>query len=272
MNISIIQNLIYPLSNKILRKVNKFENLHKNESCYLIGDGSSVKWFDLHKFNNLISLTVGYIPFHNDYSCLNNPYSLLIEPFWFYENVKTTVGNKIKIKNEIQKKYRDVIDKKKDTNYFLSLSNYPVTYNKKNIFYLYNNIPNSLLLNHFHEKGLNPFYGSMRTSILMAIYMGFQKVYLIGYDYTHSPSRHLHWYEKGQGELSDLENYEKEFFKIANEFIDITTVTIDGISDKVNYITYEKLTGSKPIYKENYDILNMDYLQALSNWPGYSIF
>ena len=38
---------------------------------------------------------------------------------------------------------------------------------------------------------------------MLAIYMGFTHIYLVGCDYTHVPARNLHWYEKGQGVIQD---------------------------------------------------------------------
>jgi hypothetical protein len=106
----------------------------------------------------------------------------------------------------------------------------------------------------------------------MAIYMGFDHIYLIGCDYTHVPSRSLHWYEKGQGIFHSQPEYNKDFFEVAKEFINITTITLDGASDYINSVTYEEYTGSKPIYQENIDLVDDKYLQVLATWPGYNIY
>jgi hypothetical protein len=65
--------------------------------------------------------------------------------------------------------------------------------------------------------------------------MGFDHCYLVGYDYTHVPSRTYHFFEKGQGIFIPHENFNKDFFEIAREFIDITTITLDGTSDFIRY-------------------------------------
>ena len=263
--------LISSLAIPILRKVNKFKNIHKGESCYLMGDGASVKWFDLRVFDDKISIPVGYIPFHNDFRELNAKYCLLIEPFWFYPLVQTYHPPIRKIRNHVQERYREVIKSNREVDFFINLSNYPVVWDK-NVSYLFRDIPGSNLIQYFLSKGINPFHGSLRTSILMAIHFGFDHAYLIGYDYTHTPSRILHWYEKGEGLIKDHYGYEKEFFDIAREFINLTTVTIEGGSDKLNYISYKDLTGQEPSFKENTDIINIRYLKSLSTWHNYEIF
>lgn len=80
--------------------------------------------------------------------------------------------------------------------------------------------------------------------------MGFKKIYLVGCDYTFTPTQQLHWYEKGIGTSLEMPNYERDFFKLAQEFAEITTVTLDGKSELLNYVTYEKFTGSKPLFRK----------------------
>ena len=101
--------------------------------------------------------------------------------------------------------------------------------------------------------------------------MGFDRCYLVGCDYTHVPSRNLHWIEKGQGVITPHDNYNKDFFEIAKEFIDITTITLDGTSDVINAVTYKEHTGREPMFRENTELLDKRYLKILATWPGYTI-
>ena len=81
----------------------------------------------------------------------------------------------------------------------------------------------------------------------------------------------MHWYEKGQGIFHAHENYNKDFFDVAKEFINITTITLDGTSDFINSVTYKDYTGREPIFRENTELLDEQYLKVLSTWPGYTI-
>lgn len=45
----------------------KYKDIHKGETCYIFGDGPSIKWFDLSKFSDHIGISCGVIPFHNDF-------------------------------------------------------------------------------------------------------------------------------------------------------------------------------------------------------------
>jgi hypothetical protein len=174
-------------------------------------------------------------------------------------------------KNARQFAYRDVLSKHADKEFFINLSNYPVLVNE-NITYIFRDFHDKRLSANFITHRINSFHGSLRSSISLAIYMGFDHVYLVGYDYTHVPSRSLHWYEKGQGVFHSHENYNKDFFEIAKEFIDITTITLDGTSDFINAVTYKEHTGRDPVYRENTELVDEKYLKALGTWSGYSIF
>ena len=107
----------------------------------------------------------------------------------------------------------------------------------------------------------------------MAIYMGFNEIYLVGCDYTHNPARSMHWYENGNGNCLPNKDFEinRLFFCIAKEFIDITTITLDGTSDYLNSVTYKEYTGHDPVYKENIELIDKRYLKTLATFQGYSI-
>lgn len=256
-----------------LNKIHKFKDAHKGETCYIMGDGISVKWFDLSAFSDKISIPVTYIPFHNDFDKLQAKYLILSEPYYFYPYFKTTVPPFIWWRNRIQLAYRDIIKSNRDKEFFINASNLPVL-SGKNVTFIFQKIYDSRLSNNFISNKIDPYHGSLRASITLASYLGFIHVYLIGCDYTHSPSRSLHWYEKGEGIIGQNHEYQEDFFKIAANFIDITTVTLNGGSNcsSINSITYEKLTGLKPSFTENINLISGKYLRLLDTWPDYNIF
>jgi hypothetical protein len=268
---AILKNILVPFAKPILSKIHRFKDAHRGESCYLMGDGVSIKWFDLKAFSDKTSIPSAFIPFHKDFDKLSVKYLSIAEPWWFYPWERDpAVTGKISV-NPRQLAYRDILRKNNNKEFFINLSNYPVLHNK-NITYLYKDIYDKRLPSNFITRQINAFHGSLRSSILLAIYMGFDHVYLVGYDYTHLPSRNLHWYEKGKGIIHPHENYNQDFFAIAKEFIDITTITLDGTSDFINAVTYKEHTGRDPLYRENNELADERYLKALATWSGYSIY
>ncbi len=268
---NLLKSFLPSLTKPILSKIHRYKDIHRGESCYLMGDGVSVKWFELTAFDDKVAIPCGFIPFHKDFDKLFVEYLILAEPWWFYPTIRTTELSKSIIKNNIQMAYRDIINKYPEKEFFLNLSNYPVL-RQKNITYTFRDIYDKRLPVDFITRKINAFHGSLRTSILMAIYMGFDHCFLVGYDYTHVPSRSLHFYENGQGIFLPHINYNKDFLEVAKEYIDITTITLDGTSDFINAVTYKLHTGRDPVYRENTELVNEQYLNVLATWPGYSIY
>jgi hypothetical protein len=268
-----MKNLLSSSARPILRRIECVKNIHQGESCYLFGDGISIKYFDLNKFKDKISIPCGFLFFHNDFNVLNVPYALLIETYYFYPftrlNRNSNPPKKISL-NKIQQLYRSYIKKRNDIEFFINLSNYPVLFNK-NITYLYKDIPDNSLERDFISNKFNCYEGSLRAQILLAIYMGFDEVYLVGHDYTFSPAKSHHWYEKGHGVMVPIGDYNNDFLNYAKNFINIITVTVNNETSKLDYVRYEDLHGVKAIYKENTEILKPKYLDILAT-QAYNIY
>jgi len=270
--------LINTLKNNLLKaaqfelsKIHKYKDLHKGEECYFFGNGVSLKWFDLKEFSNKITIASSHLPFHNSFNDLNAKYLVLTEPFWFYPRIITDYVTNSVSQPKLSRAYRDIVRENPDTQFFFNFSNYPVI-KSNNINFLFRNIVDSRLPNNFISNRISSFDGALRVATLLAIYMGFDHIYLTGCDYSHVPARSLHWYEKGQGIFTPHEDYEKDFFKIAQEFINITSITLDGTSDFVDSVTYKEHTGIEPKYRENTELLSEESMKILSTWPGYSVY
>lgn len=270
-SISTLKNLLAKIARPKLSKIHKLKGIHQGLDCYILGDGISIKWFDLKNFSNKISIALGLMPFHKSFHLLDMMYLSLPEPYWFYPGFFTKHVTHSCTMPEISKAYRDIIFENPEKKFILNLSNLPVL-QSKNIVYVFRDIFDPRLSRDFISHRINPFDSSFRTAIVVAIYLGFKRLYLVGCDYTHVPSRKLHWYERGQGVFSPLENYQKDFLKIAKEFVDITTITLDGTSDFIDAVTYKEYTGHDPVYQENTELVDPKYLRALSTFPGYTIY
>ena len=66
----------------------KFKDLHKDEECYIFGNGPSIKWMDLSNFKDKISICTGQMHYHKDFDELDSRYFLLMEP-WIFTNTIT---------------------------------------------------------------------------------------------------------------------------------------------------------------------------------------
>lgn len=265
-----LKSVFRQVSKPILGRVNKFYNIHKGESCYIFGDGISVKFMVLKLFADKTSFAVNYFPFHKEFSALNCSYCVINAPFYFspffgYEQEKKHHMN------GVAKLYKELIVSNPQINYFVDLTNYPFL-RRGNVFHTSNTIPDQRLSENFIANRINCNSGVNRMAMMLAMYMGFDHIYLVGFDYTHVPSRSLHWYEKGQGVFCPQGNYNQDFFEIAREFSDITTITLDGTSDFINAVKYQEYTGRAPVFRENTALIDERYMKALATWPGYALY
>ena len=51
-NLPLIKKILFKVMDPILSRVSSLKNHHAGESCYIIGDGVSIKWFDLASFSD----------------------------------------------------------------------------------------------------------------------------------------------------------------------------------------------------------------------------
>jgi hypothetical protein len=116
--INISKSILFKLAQPELKKIQLFKDIHRGESCYVVGDGVSLKWFDLKNFSNKVSIGSGsLIPFHEEFKLLNMRYLMLLEPFWFFPAFWTDNFTKSTSMPCISKAYCEIIKKIKTNNF-----------------------------------------------------------------------------------------------------------------------------------------------------------
>lgn len=114
--------------------------------------------------------------------------------------------------------------------------------------------------------------GSFDASLAIAYYLGFSHVYLIGFDaWTIQPARNMHWYERGEGIFFEPTNFATEFLETLKKKMDIYTISVDGSSCNVRNRPYLEHTGQPPMFRENRQIIDKEFLRVLATYPGYKI-
>lgn len=247
--------------------------MHEGESCYIIGDGVSLKYFDLLSLPIRKILALNLSIFHKEVDQTGFDYAFMTSSFHFIPFIE-----KISLLNEdfkhgsICRHYKQKYFKNTNSNFFVNISNYPFTI-KKNVFHLFQHLPlqDFAFGNECLVAGESMCAGSLRYGISMSIYMGFSEIFLLGCDYTHADSRIGHWYEFGEGIPCPHPEYSKKFFNLASKYANITTVTSSGIGSVLPSITYQKLTGTELHFRENSELTHPSNLKVFSNWPGYNI-
>ncbi len=258
----------------LIRDLEKFRGIHKGESCYIFGDGISIKWFDLTSFGNLPAICVGLLPFHKDFNQLDVRYCAMIEPWLFVPKYFRPINPKITQYRMISKEYESVIKNHPEKQFIVHLSNC-LSLSGENVNYIFRKLPKSGNKTDDLLQNYECFRGSFDTSLMLAYFLGFKKIYLVGFDswtLQLPRARGNHWYNIGQGVFFEPTDFATELLDALRTEVDINTISYDRQSKNVNCISYEAFTGKPPVFKENYELLSEYHLKVLATYPGNIIF
>jgi hypothetical protein len=254
----------------LCRDLRKFSNRHRGETCYILGDGPSIKWFDLQSFTDHPAICCGMIPFHRDFPRLPVKYVSFVAPWIFLPKwLQPKLYHQFR---SIAQEYRRLIRARRDLEFFVNLSNSPVL-SGPNVNYVYRGFPEDRNETDAQLRRMRLFDGSFHATLALAYYMGFSKVYLLGFDaWTIQPARTLHWYELGEGELFEPTNFATDFLGLVGRDMAIHTISADGFSSNVAHVSYRSFTGKEPHFRENYELIDPPNLRLLATCPEFKIF
>jgi len=246
-----------------------FHNIHKGETCYIFGDGPSIKSFDLKNFNNHIGIACGNLIFHNTFKDLNIKYFALPEPWLFAP--RFLQPKKLDHLPILKPLLLAEMKKNIDIDYFINLSNFGSVFDKNFHFihrYLYKNHPKFSIFN-----GTDPFGGSFYTTLSLAYFMGFSKVYLIGHDaWTIKRKSNQRWYEYGYDLGPDINTPKDPFIEIMNQKMEIYSIINDGEPMHFRSYDYKEFTGFKSKYVENYNLTSIKNLEIFNKSSLFNVF
>lgn len=257
------ERLISLLISRVLQKNEKFKNLHKGQTCYIIGNGASLKNMDLSAFSNHITIGVNNLYLHNDFNKLDIRYHALIEPFFMFPYFKNPYTKNIQ-KHIFGTLFKKVFLQYPQVSVFLSASNilWP---SLNNSYFLYNFSNHDSNLKHCNISSSFSFMkGGLYAGVGLAINMGFKKAILVGCDYVFTPSFEGHFYALGPGKNGNRkENIYEKLFNEVEDVIELEVITDKGVSKWLPSQTYNEFTGNSLIYSENNEIIKKEYLAAL---------
>jgi hypothetical protein len=259
------------VARELSRGCEKFRGIHDGETCYIIGDGPSVKWFDLSAFSDHPAICCGFLPFHKDFKKLDVRYCTMIEPWLFAPEFMQPDLPAITEFRRVAKEYRSIIKSNPDKQFFVHYSNY-LWIIRENVNTIFKELPKSKNKLIEQLRQFDCFGGSFHAALSLAYYMGFKKLYLIGFDgWTIQPAREFHWYELGEGSFYEPENLAAEYLNLLQTEVEICAIAYDGHSKNVKCISYETYTGKPPMFRENNELLSEYYLDVLATYPEYKI-
>ena len=170
----------------------KFYNLHKGKRCFVLCTGSSVRYLDLKKLKGEYSIAVSNFYMHQDYNIVKP--SIYCMPQLTYTD---------KFTKELGKKHLEKVEQEAgDTQFFFSISERDLIeenllYRGKRVNYLYF----TPMGQEYEEVDLTlktmGVYSVPIMCLELAIYMGFEEIYLVGTDHDQlTNGRYDYFYER----------------------------------------------------------------------------
>jgi len=168
-----------PAMYALIRKNKKFKNLHKGQRCFILGNGPSLKDQDLSLLQNEIVFTVNQIATMDGFDKIKTNYHFWADPAFFEKKYGDTSNFMYSVNTEDNKPecfaphyaYDWVKINRLDLflkiNFFMPLWNIS-RLKKKNEF----------------TKPIAGAYTVVHYAVLLAIFMGFSEIYLLGCDMT----------------------------------------------------------------------------------------
>lgn len=245
--------------------------INDSDSCYLFGDGPSLKYFCLKEFAAYPAMLSGQLYMHKNFSYLNTQSIINIEPWYFCPRIFQS--QYLLDHREIMLYQKKFIKENQNINFFLNLTNY-FSIHGKNVTFLHRLLISDDWFFNRISSMLDPFGGSFTAQIILAYLLGYKKVYLIGFDsWVLNKSSSNRWYEFGLGDIYPNRDYAEKFLKEMSEELDMVVISVNKNEHPVlRTETYESHTDKKPSYKENFDLLSSNALELLNSDPKHKIY
>ncbi len=264
--------LLNYLSRKILSINKKLYNIYKDETCYLFGNGYSIKFINLKHFKNLNVLCSGLNYLHKDFTNLKIVADFHIHPGIFSPVWKHPYTKKLTMKNRTREFLFKTNRIPEKHNFFTSIYNYPFIKKKNNIFFLHNFKKEFQLDKIDPSSEFSLMFGSLYAMIGIGVYMGFKNFVFVGMDYLASKPKHGHFYEFGiRNKIIENKEYTSkvktltDFYSKNNNCKFYFLSLNNQFSSIYENLNYEKKFNTKEHYQENFEIIEPRILKDLSN-------
>lgn len=204
----------------------ELKNIHKGERCFVLGNGPSLKQHDLSKLTNEYVFTVNNMIKTDAFKLLKPNFHLFFDPAFFDFFFSPSPENNRAIEDIKQKLVANP-----DMTFFSSYrlrSKFSKVFSDFNSHYAFNNKTYTAQLKKASAMHRNTpaFQNVILYAINIAVYMGFEKIYILGVDmtgfldaYEHdvTESKAGHFYETTKEDFQKLVQFKMDN-NLDNEF------------------------------------------------------
>lgn len=170
---------------KLVSDNDNFKNLHLGERCFIIGNGPSIKTVDFHLLQNEITFTVNQLSRLERFSQLKTNYHLWSDERFFHLN-KDDEGDMELLETMLKVKTGDnspVVFYK--TTAKEMIDSFDLNHMLKIEYYMDGPMGNHCSNIEYPLTRMMPIFSTcIHYAIVIAVYMGFKEIYLLGCDCT----------------------------------------------------------------------------------------
>ena len=258
-----ILNKFWTFHKAIVRRNFIYQNIHKDQTCLIFGNGASLKYYDLNALTKkYISMGCSYSLADQRMATLGMDYCITSDAYLLYPLRRDSYSGEITL-NLIGPILKKIIRKNTKTHFFTSLTNYYSFIRKPSNLSYFHHFGNKTSDSYDLASKFSYVTGALDIMLGIAKYMGFSKVILLGCDYLGSPKSEGHFYSDGQTEYgSDDPTYVDRIKKVAGKLdLDVLAIFPEGIScSGFKSATFEDYFGMPEFYKSNIEIVEEEYL------------
>lgn len=168
-----------PKYKKYIKQNSELKNKYKGETCFILGNGPSIKKLDV--------------------SLLRDKYTFAVNGFYespLYEQLKPSVYcvyDKFEFANRKEELQRMVIENDHDMIFLFNRRAIGEIKDDRNCYYVYSTLLPTLRNNNYDlTRNANTFINVLGFCVMCAIYMGFKRIVLLGNDFSRFASRKQH--------------------------------------------------------------------------------
>ncbi len=250
----------------VLSRNRQFQNRHTGDTCYIFGNGASLKSMDLAAFTDHPAIGVNFLCLHKDFRALDLRYYVVPEAFFFYP-IRLNAYNARYQTNIFGRLFkRTFLAEHGDIPLFTSASNVFGAV-PGNIYYLHHFGHRRPDRAHCDITGAFSFMtGGLYAAVGVAINLGFRKAILVGCDYTFSPTKNGYFYSAGV--MPPSNNFTNVYESLIRECIgtiELEVITDSGVSSWFPSREYTPFTGRPLVYRENVELVAAETLTVLQH-------
>lgn len=188
----IFRNIIYPRLLTIrhkdaLRKNLEIKNSRRGQKCLILGNGPSMKDVNLNELRDEYVFVVNEFDKHPQFQVLQHIHHVIPDTFYFTDDKNSYYWEKLKTKSD---------HTRSNTIFFFHLKGKELVekeglFSKNKIYYLHTQ---GIISDHFDfnidlDKTLPWPKNSLLSCLMIAVYMGFQEIYLLGCEHNFLTTR-----------------------------------------------------------------------------------